>query len=62
MSDEEKKLGRPKTLSDDEKADKRVVTYLNKFELDKIKEIAKSDERTQSYILRQAVQEFIKNK
>lgn len=62
MSDEEKKIGRPKTLTDEEKADKRVVTYLNQFELDKIKEIAKSDERTQSYILRQAVQEFIKNK
>ncbi|MAD43143.1 MAG: hypothetical protein CL623_12235 [Arcobacter sp.] len=59
---EEKKIGRPKTLTDEEKADKRVVTYLNQNELDKIKEIAKSDERTQSYILRQAVQEFIKNK
>ncbi|MGA1941263.1 ribbon-helix-helix protein, CopG family [Arcobacter sp. YIC-310] len=62
MSDEEKKLGRPKTLSAAEKADKRVVTYLNEYELDKIKEIAKSEERTNSYILRQAVQEFIKNK
>lgn len=62
MSDKEKKIGRPKTLTDEEKADKRVVTYLNKSELDMIKEIAKSEERTNSYILRQAVQEFIKNK
>jgi hypothetical protein len=59
---EKKKIGRPKTLADEEKADKRVVTYLNESELDKIKEIAKSEERTNSYILRQAVQEFIKNK
>lgn len=62
MSDEEKDVGRPKTLTDEELANKRVVGYINNFELEKIKEIAKSDKRTQSYILRQAVQEFIKNK
>ncbi len=56
-----KTQGRKKSLNDDEKASERIVSYINKNELEDITRIAKIENRTNSYILRQAVQEFIKN-
>lgn len=63
MSNDNKKVvGRPKTLSDEKKADKRIVAYVNKTEAEMIKEIAKVEARTSSFIIRQAIQEFIENR
>ena len=42
------------------KANQRVVSYLTDNELNELKEIAENEDRTISFVIRKAVQEFIK--